>query len=145
MSLPYQGKLIPRAKELRKEATKQENHLWYDFLKSYPVRFQRQKTIDYFIADFYCHAAKLIIELDGSQHYEEQGLERDKERTAILEQYGVMVLRFSNRDIERNFQGVCKTIELAVKERMKLPQSPDGDSSLWEGAFDVAVTKSLPP
>ena len=130
MSLPYQGKLIPRAKELRKEATKQENHLWYDFLKSYPVRFQRQKTIDYFIADFYCHAAKLIIELDGSQHYEEQGLERDKERTAILEQYGVMVLRFSNRDIERNFQGVCKTIELAVRERMKLPQSPDGDSSL---------------
>ena len=130
MSLPYQGKLIPRAKELRKEATKQENHLWYDFLKSYPVRFQRQKTIDYFIADFYCHAAKLIIELDGSQHYEEQGLERDKERTAILEQYGVMVLRFSNRDIERNFQGVCKTIELTVKERMKLPQSPDGDSSL---------------
>ena len=145
MSLPYQGKLIPRAKELRKEATKQENHLWYDFLKSYPVRFQRQKTIDYFIADFYCHAAKLIIELDGSQHYEEQGLERDKERTAILEQYGVMVLRFSNRDIERNFQGVCTAIDLAVKERMKLPQSPDGDSSLWEGAFDVAVTKSLPP
>ena len=130
MSLPYQGKLIPRAKELRKEATKQENHLWYDFLKNYPVRFQRQKTIDYFIADFYCHAAKLIIELDGSQHYEEQGLERDKERTAILEQYGVMVLRFSNRDIERNFQGVCKTIELAVRERMKLPQSPNSDSSL---------------
>ena len=129
MSLPYQGKLIPRAKELRKEATKQENHLWYDFLKSYPVRFQRQKTIDYFIADFYCHAAKLIIELDGSQHYEEQGLERDKERTAILEQYGVMVLRFSNRDIERNFQGVCKTIELTVKDRMKLPQSPDGEGT----------------
>ena len=130
MSLPYQGKLIPRAKELRKEATKQENHLWYDFLRSYPVRFQRQKTIDYFIADFYCHAAKLIIEVDGSQHYEEQGVERDKERTAILEQYGVMVLRFSNLDIERNFQGVCTAIELAVKERMILPQSPDGDSSL---------------
>lgn len=87
MSLPYQGKLIPRAQELRKKATKQENHLWYDFLRDYPIRFQRQKTIDSFIADFYCHTARLIIELDGSQHYEEQGVERDKERTAILEQY----------------------------------------------------------
>ena len=129
MSLPYQGKLIPRAKELRKDATKQENHLWYDFLRSYPVRFQRQKTIDHFIADFYCHAAKLIIELDGSQHYEEQGIERDKERTAILEQYGLNVIRFSNLEIKQNFQGVCTAIDLAVKERMRafaeaLPQSP---------------------
>ena len=118
MSLPYQNKLIPRVKELRKEATKQENHLWYDFLKSYPVRFQRQKTIDYFIADFYCHAAKLIVELDGSQHYEEQGIERDKERTAILEQYGLNVIRFSNLDVERNFEGVCTAIDLVVRERM---------------------------
>ena len=118
MSLPYQNKLIPRAKELRKEATKQENHLWYDFLKSYPVRFQRQKTIDYFIADFYCHAAKLIVELDGSQHYEEQGIERDKERTAILEQYGLNVIRFSNLDVERTFEGVCTAIDLVVRERM---------------------------
>ena len=118
MSLPYQNKLTPRAKELRKEATKQENHLWYDFLKSYPVRFQRQKTIDYFIADFYCHAAKLIVELDGSQHYEEQGIERDKERTAILEQYGLNVIRFSNLDVERNFEGVCTAIDLVVRERM---------------------------
>ena len=118
ISLPYQNKLIPRAKELRKGATKQENHLWYDFLRSYPVRFQRQKTIDHFIADFYCHAAKLIIELDGSQHYEEQGIERDKERTAILEQYGLNVIRFSNLEVERNFEGVCTAIDLAVKERM---------------------------
>ena len=118
MSLPYQNKLIPCAKELRKGATKQENHLWYDFLRSYPVRFQRQKTIDHFIADFYCHAAKLIIELDGSQHYEEQGIERDKERTAILEQYGLNVIRFSNLEIKQNFQGVCTAIDLAVKERV---------------------------
>ena len=61
MSLPYQGKLIPRAKELRKDATKQENHLWYDFLRGYPMRFQRQKTIDGFIADFYCHVARLVV------------------------------------------------------------------------------------
>ena len=66
MSLPYKNKLIPCAKELRKNATRQENHLWYDFLRSYPVRFQRQKTIGSFIVDFYCHAAKLVIELDGS-------------------------------------------------------------------------------
>ena len=98
MSLPYKSTLISRAKELRKQATPQENHLWYDFLRSYPVRFQRQKTIDSFIADFYCHAAKLVIEIDGSQHYEQQGQAYDRERTAILEHYGLEVLRFSNRD-----------------------------------------------
>lgn len=81
MSLPYKKHLIPRAKELRKEATKQENHLWYDFLCSYPVRFQRQKTVGSFIADFYCHKAKLVIELDGSQHYSEQGQAYDEERS----------------------------------------------------------------
>ena len=118
MSLPYQGKLIPRAKELRKDATKQENHLWYDFLRSYPVRFQRQKTIDGFIADFYCHVARLVVEVDGSQHYDEQGLAYDKERSAIFAEYGVKVIRFSNLDVERNFEGVCTAIDLAVKERM---------------------------
>ena len=120
MSLPYQKKLISQAQELRKNATKQENRLWYCFLNTYPVRFQRQKTIDHYIADFYCHTARLVIELDGSQHYEEQGLERDKARTAILETYGLKVLRFSNRDIERNFEGVCTIIDLTVKERLSL-------------------------
>ena len=140
MSLPYQEKLIPRAKELRKNATRQENHLWYDFLCRYPVRFQRQKTIDHFIADLYCHAAKLIIELDGAQHYDEQGLARDKERTAILSEYGVAVLRFSNTEVENDFRRVCTVIDSAVQERMRvlaeeLPQSPSGDSPLTEGAF----------
>ena len=140
MSLPYQEKLIPRAKELRKNATKQENHLWYDFLCRYPVRFQRQKTIDHFIADFYWHAAKLVIELDGAQHYDEQGLARDKERTAILTEYGVEVLRFSNTEVENDFRRVCTMIDSAVQERMRvlaeeLPQSPSGDSPLTEGAF----------
>ena len=140
MSLPYQEKLIPRAKELRKNATKQEKHLWYDFLCRYPVRFQRQKTIDHFIADFYCHAAKLVIELDGAQHYDEQGLARDKERTAILAEYGVEVLRFSNTEVENDFRRVCTMIDSAVQERMRvlaeeLPQSPNGDSPLKEGAF----------
>ena len=89
----------------------------------------RQKTIDHFIADFYCNAAKLVIEIDGSQHYDEQGLARDKERTAILSEYGVEVLRFSNLDIDRNFEGVCKVIDLTVRKRIQLlaeefPQSP---------------------
>jgi len=119
MSLPYQGKLIPRAKELHKEATKQENRLWYDFLRGYPVRFQRQKTIDSFIADFYCHAARLVIEVDGSQHYDEQGLAYDKERSAIFAEYGVKVIRFSNMEIEKNFQEVCNAIERETKKRMQ--------------------------
>ena len=114
MSLPYQGKLIPRAKELRKGATKQENHLWYDFLRGYPMRFQRQKTIDGFIADFYCHVARLVVEVDGSQHYDEQGLAYDKERSAIFAEYGVKVIRFSNLEIEQSFQEVCSAIDLEV-------------------------------
>ena len=119
MSLPYKGKLIPRAKEFHKNATRQEKKLWYGFLNSYPVRFQRQKSIDSFVADFYCHEAKLVVELDGSQHYEEAGIARDKERSAILEKYGLKVIRFSNLEVDRNFQGVCTTIDLAVKERTK--------------------------
>ena len=118
MPLPYQEKLTSRARELRKKATKQENHRWYDYLKDDPIRFKRQKPISSFIADFYCHAARLVVELDGSQHYDEQGLIYDKERAAVLEQYGVKVLRFSNLDVERNFQGVCTAIDLAVKERI---------------------------
>ena len=134
MSLPYQGKLISRAKELRKNATKQENHLWYDFLRGYPVRFQRQKTIDSFIADFYCHEARLVVEADGSQHYDEQGLAYDKERSAIFAEYGVKVIRFSNMEVEQNFQEVCNAIDSEVKERVReLEDTPSvtfGDSSL---------------
>lgn len=118
MSLKYNGNLIPRAKELRKNATRQENHLWYDFLRTYPVRFQRQKTIDRFIADFYCHKARLVIELDGSQHYTDEGLAYDEERTNVLNTYKLEVLRFSNLDIDRNFNGVCTIIDEKIKERM---------------------------
>lgn len=119
MSLPYQRNLIPRAKELRKNATKEENHLWYDFLRHYPIRFQRQKTIGGFIVDFYCHAAKLVIELDGSQHHTQQGLAYDQERTAIMQQYGIQVLRFSNRDINTQFREVCDAIHQEVEKRLK--------------------------
>ncbi len=122
MSLKYNGNLIPRAKELRKNATRQENHLWYDFLRTYPVRFQRQKTIDRFIADFYCHKARLVIELDGSQHYTDEGLAYDEERTNVLNTYNLEVLRFSNLDIDRNFNGVCTIIDEKIKERMNNDQ-----------------------
>ena len=120
MSLPYKSDLIPRAKELRRQATPQENHLWYDFLHNYPARFQRQKTIGSFIVDFYCHAARLVIEIDGSQHYEPQGQAYDEERTASLRQYGLEVLRFSNREIDREFRAVCEKIDDTVRKRTAL-------------------------
>ena len=118
MSLPYKGTLIPRAKELRRNATKQENHLWYDFLRTHSVRFQRQKTIDGFIADFYCASAKLVIELDGSQHYTEDGQAYDAERDAVLSKYGLQILRFSNLEINTQFGAVCSLIDSTVQKRL---------------------------
>ena len=117
MKPKYRNDLIPIARALRKNATPQENHLWYDFLRNYPVRFRRQRPIDRFIADFYCEEANLVIELDGSQHYTEQGKAYDAERTAILEGLGLKVLRFSNSDIDRNFRSVREYIDLQVKGR----------------------------
>ncbi|MBR2407058.1 MAG: endonuclease domain-containing protein [Clostridia bacterium] len=118
MSLNYNGNNIPLAKELRKNATPQENHLWYDFLKTYEVRFQRQKAIGNFIADFYCHKAKLIIEIDGSQHYTKENIGKDIFRTEVLESYNLSVIRFTNRQIKENFKGVCEYIDLAVKNSL---------------------------
>ena len=93
--------------------------MWYDFLSKYEVRFQRQKAIDNFIADFYCHKAKLIIEIDGSQHYTEEGRQKDEFRTEILEGYDLKVIRFTNRQINTNFSGVCKYIDSAVKASLR--------------------------
>ena len=121
MSLPYKQELIPFAKELRKNMTLQENHLWYCFLKDYPVRFQRQKAIKSFIADFYCHKAKLIIEVDGSQHYTEDGMEYDNFRSEVINILGVEVIRFSNYDIDNNFEGVCMEIDKVVSNLTKPP------------------------
>lgn len=116
MPLYYRHKNIALAKNLRKNATPQENHLWYDFLSKYDVRFQRQKAIDNFIADFYCHKAKLIIEIDGSQHYTEEGKQKDEFRTEILEGYDLKIIRFTNRQIDTNFKGVCEYIDIVVKK-----------------------------
>ncbi len=107
--------LTDNAQTLRKNMTKEERHLWYDFLRSYPISFLRQKVIDNYIVDFYCHQAKLIIELDGSQHYEEKGLLKDKIRTEKLESRDLTVIRIPNNEVNTNFRGVCEYIDAYVK------------------------------
>lgn len=109
---------VPFAKQLRKEMTKEERHLWYDFLRTYPVRFSRQKVLGKYIADFYSAEAKLVIELDGSQHYEDVNTEKDAERTAFLEGYGLTVIRIPNNEVMCNFRGVCEYIDAAVKQSL---------------------------
>lgn len=113
MSLPRNSKLLNHARQLRKDMTKEERHLWYDFLKDYPAKSYKQKIVGNYILDFYCEKAKLAIELDGSQHYEEAGQEYDQQRTEYLESLGIRVLRFSNLDVTKNFRGVCEAIHLA--------------------------------
>ena len=103
------------ARTLRNQMTKEERHLWYDFLKPYPVRFLRQYIVDRYIVDFYCPSAKLVIEVDGSQHYESEGLVYDKIRTETLNQYGLTVLRFTNRQVNREVENVCLCIDLFLK------------------------------
>ena len=103
MERKHNPNLTKNAKELRKNMTKEEKHLWYDFLKGYPVRFLRQKIIDDYIADFYCHRARLIIELDGSQHYTNDGFLKDKIRTERIEKRDLTVLRIPNGEINHNF------------------------------------------
>ena len=119
MQRKHNENLIPFAKELRKNMTKEERHLWYDFLRTYPIRFSRQKILGLYIADFYCAKAKLVIELDGSGHYTDMGKMHDEERTAFLERYGLQVLRITNLEIHDNFRGVCAFIDLAVKKALE--------------------------
>jgi very-short-patch-repair endonuclease len=106
------------ARQLRKNMTPWERKLWYRFLKDYPIRFQRQKCIDNYIADFYCFRAKLIIELDGGGHYETESERKDAIRTQKLESYGLKVIRFCNLDIDKNFYGVCTVIDHEVNNRI---------------------------
>ena len=119
MSLAYNKNNVPLAQNLRRNATPQEKHLWYDFLSKYEVRFQRQKAIDNFIADFYCHQAKLIIEIDGSQHYTKEGKEKDEFRTEKLEGYDLKILRFTNYQVDTNFKGVCEYVDIVVKASLR--------------------------
>ncbi len=118
MVYKHNEELVPLAKTLRKNMTKEERHLWYDFLKTYPAHFQRQKVLGKYIVDFYCAQAKLIIELDGSQHYDDIEIEKDKQRTAFLEEYGLKVIRFPNNEINQYFDAVCEYIDNIVKQRI---------------------------
>ena len=131
----YNKSNIPLAKELRKNMTPWERKLWYDFLRNYPVRFQRQKPIGNYIADFYCAKARLVIELDGGGHYTLDQAEKDRLRTKQLKAMNLFVLRFSNLDVDRNFTGVCEYIDTVVKK--SLPQSTLLTAPSSEGAFGL--------
>ena len=106
----YAPHLRDNARSLRKNMTKEERRLWYDFLKSLPVTVNRQKVLGSYIVDFYCAQAKLVIELDGSQHYDDAGRANDQARDIYLQALGLTVLRFSNYDVAKNFSGVCTEI-----------------------------------
>ena len=126
MSGRHNKLIVPLAQELRKSMTKEEKHLWYDFLRTYPVRFIRQKVIDSYIVDFYCAKAKVVVELDGSQHGETINVERDNLRDEALSKYDIRVIRIPNYEIWQNFNGVCRHIDNTVQQSL----SQQADSSL---------------
>ena len=129
----YNKSNIPLAKAMRKNMTPWERKLWYNFLRHYPVRFQRQKAIGNYIVDFYCAKARLVVELDGGGHYTINQAEKDKLRTEELESMNLTVIRICNLDIDRNFNGACEYIDMAVKK--SLPQSASLTAPSSEGAF----------
>ena len=118
--MTHDRRMTERAQTLRKQATPQEKHLWYDFLSTYPVPFRRQRVFEGYIADFYCPRAKLVIELDGAQHHETRQAAYDAERTQWLHAHGIEVLRFDNRQVEKEFSSVCAQIDLAVSKSIPL-------------------------
>ena len=111
----YNKENIPLAKTLRKNMTPWERKLWYEFLRNYPVRFQRQKAIGDYIVDFYCAKVGLVVELNGGGHYTAEQAKKDNLRTKELERMKLTVIRICNLDIDRNFRGVCEYIDLTVK------------------------------
>ena len=115
----YNEKSTQHAKQLRKNATPWERKLWYEFLKDYTAKFTRQKPLGNYIADFYCAKAKLVVELDGGQHFLPQEIQKDLQRTNELEKTGLLVLRINNDEIDKNFSGVCEYIDMHVKQRLK--------------------------
>lgn len=117
MQIPKDNAKLEAAKELRRKMTPHERKLWYLFLRNYPIKIYKQRIIGSFIVDFYCHRAKLVIEIDGSQHYEENGIVYDKERSAYLQSLGLKVVRYSNREITWNFKKVCEQLDILLKDR----------------------------
>ena len=121
MALPKNNDLLKNARTLRKEMTPQELRLWYRFLRTYPVKIYKQRIIGEYIVDFYCHSAKLVIEIDGSQHYDPEGIAYDANRTAYLRSLGLQVIRFSNADINVRFPAVCQEIHRIITHRTQPP------------------------
>ena len=113
--------LTSNARQLRKNMTLEERILWYQYLRTHPVKFYRQRVLGQYIADFYCAKAKLVIELDGSQHYEPKGLLKDRIRTEKLSEFGLTVLRIPNTDIKKNLAGVCEYIDEYLRGAGCLP------------------------
>lgn len=113
--IPYKHSNVTLARNLQKNMTPWERKLWFEFLREYPVRFYRQKPIGNYIVDFYCAKARLVIELDGSQHYNESEMLKDKIRTENLEEFNLTVLRIPNNEIDENFEGVCEYIDTFIK------------------------------
>ncbi|MBQ6877565.1 MAG: endonuclease domain-containing protein [Oscillospiraceae bacterium] len=118
MEYKYNKNMIENAKFLRKNMTKEEKHLWYDYLKKCPVRFSRQKVLGRYIADFYSAEAKIVIELDGSQHFEKENRIYDEKRTEFLEQYGLKVIRIPNGEIKDNFEGICRYLDKQIEQSL---------------------------
>jgi len=118
--LPYNPDNVEKAKELRKNQTKAEKKLWYEFLSEHKSRFLRQRPIDHYIVDFYCASSKLVIEVDGGSHFTEEGSAYDKMRTELLNLYGLKVIRFTNNEVLNKFDYVCKKID----EETMIPPAP---------------------
>ena len=128
---------------MRKNMTPWEAKLWYQFLRHYNVRFQRQKVIDHYIVDFYCAKAKLIVELDGGGHYDPKAEKEDLERTVNLEKYGLKVIRFCNLDIDKNFYGVRTVIDEEVRNRVS-PSLREVDARSADGGSGASYERTLP-
>ena len=118
MDHKHNANLTPLAKDLRKNMTKEERHLWYDYLRGHPGRFSRQKVLGKYIADFYSAQAKIVIELDGSQHFDPEEMRKDQERTSFLEGYGLKIVRIPNNEVNENFRGVCEYLENLIEQSL---------------------------
>ena len=118
-TMKHNPKLTPYARQLRKNMTQEERELWYKYLRKYPYQFRRQVTVGKYILDFYCAAAKLAVELDGSQHFTPEGKQHDEIRTIFLQRQGILVLRYPNSVVMNNLQGVCSDIDRTVRKRIE--------------------------
>lgn len=118
MERKHNKTLTPRAKTLRENMTPQERKLWYEFLRSYPVRILRQKVIHNYIVDFYCSQAKLVIEVDGGQHFQSENITHDEERTKTIEGFGLEVMRLNNHQVDHDFDAVCSEIDFKIQEKI---------------------------